>query len=356
VPLDRSHRLTDQSVVMDKPDDIASVFDALRRVPERGFFTKERALNDVAEELGYQLLLRPDWIRPHVAELVRLGAAAAMTFEWQCLLLDGAPDGLVRELIDAARASKDVAAIALVLATRNPVAMKAVAALASERPDVARECRILGFYLPEGMAADPRFTLERKALRLLPDTNPVGAPHAVGLALDEIVVPGEDRIAFHYLSVTPRLVGGMPGWEGQAHSVAPRHWPDWTLVTRSRERGRLQVIALSLGDDRSSDDELADKLDEAARTSQTEAAVAMIPFDDELVYANQHPLATPNVIGIVGGPPMGLAAAPLCPDCGRLMFHLGYTGTQVREYGDGFRSLFICETCRTSATVATLWN
>ena len=50
MPLDRSHRLTDQTVAMNGPDDIGLLFAALERLPERGFFTEERAKREVAEE------------------------------------------------------------------------------------------------------------------------------------------------------------------------------------------------------------------------------------------------------------------------------------------------------------------
>ena len=84
-------------------------------------------------------------------------------------------------------------------------------------------------------------------------------------------------------------------------------------------------------------------------------AVTLLPFDDRLVYANQHVVMTPGVVGVMGGPPMGLAPTPDCVQCGRLMFHVAWAD-QGSAYGDGFRSLFICEDCRISATLATLWN
>jgi hypothetical protein len=65
---------------------------------------------------------------------------------------------------------------------------------------------------------------------------------------------------------------------------------------------------------------------------------------------------TPNVIGVVGGPPMDMAQAPVCPDCRRPTFLVGWIETAVRPYGDGFRSSFICEDCRISTTLATTWE
>jgi hypothetical protein len=38
------------------------------------------------------------------------------------------------------------------------------------------------------------------------------------------------------------------------------------------------------------------------------------------------------------------------------MFHVTTVENHVREYGDGWRSLFICEDCLTIACNATGWN
>ena len=336
-------------------DDIRMVFDALRRIPERGFFTKDRAQRDVAEEVGYQLLVHPEWIRPHVPELVSQGVAAAMDFAWQCLLMADAPADLIDELI--ARTKGDDSsriAIDLLLASRQPEALFAVAELAARDPQTAQDSREMGFDANPAGGLVPRFAIDRMALRMLPETAPQRSLHAVGLPLEQVVAPGEDRITFHYLSVTPSAMVGLPPWQGRAHIVAPRHWPNWTLHGQPDDQGRLRVIALDLGSDRSLDDELIDKLDDAAQTNQASAAVELAAFDDGLTYANQHPLLTPNVIGVLGGPPIGLAPAPICSSCGRVTFHIGWTDTHTREYGDGFRSLFICEDCRISATLATV--
>jgi hypothetical protein len=365
VPLDRSRRLTDQSVVMNKAEDIGLVFDALRRVRERTFFTRERAQRDVAEEIGYQLLIHPDWILPHVPELVRNGVTAAMHFAWQCLLMSGAPSEIVGSLIQSLGSAQPQVArrarLAL-LASRVPVALEAVAAMASEDESVASECRDLGFHLQTAGSLVPRFTVERRGLRLRPDTTAHDAPHAVGLPLDAVVAHGEDRISFSYLSVTPATFAALPRWEGRAHLVSPRLWPFWTLVASAGTDSRLRVIGIEdewvVGDYTTRDSEVG-KLDKAASAAHVSAAVELAMFDDLLTYANQHPLRTPSLIGVLGGPPpgpypLGLAYAtpPLCPTCGRVMFHVGWT-TYTCGYGDGVRLLFLCEDCRTSATVAT---
>lgn len=357
MPLEREGRLTDQSVVMERPEDIELVFAALRRVPSRGFFTKDRALREVAEEVGYQLLVHPDWIVPHVDALVREGVAAAMDFDWLCPLMEHASAELIAEAADRARVDDgDIGAITLLLAARTPDAMTVIADLARSRDRVRHACRYLGFDVPADGPAEPRFTIERRALRFLDGTPVTEAPHAVGLPLTEVVAPGEDRITWHYLSVTPDRFPALPRWPGRAHIVAVRAWPDWTLFGHPDETSRLELVGIDLGEDRSLD-ELNDQLDGAAADPrQPSGAVELLPFDDRLTFANQHPLLTPGVMGVLGGPPMGLAFAPACPGCGRLMFHAGHIEARPREYGDGFRSLFLCERCLVSATLATLWN
>ena len=355
MPLDRSSRLTDQSVVMESPDDIGLVFDALRRIPERGFFTRDRAQREIAEEIAYQCLVHPDWIRPHVAQLVRLGAVAAMDFEWQCRLMDLAPDALIADLIDGLRGDGVPEAIDLLLASRHPAAMAEVADIAQRHPGMKTRLRDRGFHLPPEGPAVPRFTTEQCGVKLMPDAPAVGAAHAVGLPLAAVVAPGDDRITFHYASLTPAALSTVPAWDGQAHIIAVRSFTGWTAFTAADQAGRLSVVDIRFDNDRSLDD-LVDVLDDAAVLPQVSAAVELLPYDDQLTYANQHPFVTAGVFGVLGGPPMGLSPAPECPKCAKLMFHVAYVDTSVREYGDGFRSLFICEDCRVSATLATLFN
>jgi hypothetical protein len=65
---------------------------------------------------------------------------------------------------------------------------------------------------------------------------------------------------------------------------------------------------------------------------------------------------TEGVVGIVGGPPIGLYPNPKCSKCKRLMFHVLTAECQIREYSQGFLGLFICEDCGIVASNATNWN
>lgn len=356
MPLERNGRLTDQTVAMERPEDIDLVFAALRRVPTRGFFTRDRAQREIAEEVGYQLLVHPDWIIPHVDALTREGVAAAMTFDWLCLLMEHASAELVAAVVDRARADEeDIEAGLLLLAARTPDAMMVIGDLARSRERVRDDCRHLGFDVPAKGPAEPRFTTKRRALRLHDGTAIAGALHAAGLPLSEVAAHGEHRITFHYLSVTPSEFPALPRWSGRAHFVSIRAWTGWTAFARPDPAGRLSVTQIDLDEDESLD-ELVGMLDEAPGHPQPSGAVELLPFDDQLTFVNQHPQLTPGVFGVLGGPPMGLAPAPVCPSCARVMFHAGYIEARPREYGDGFRSLFLCEHCVASATLATLWN
>jgi hypothetical protein len=89
--------------------------------------------------------------------------------------------------------------------------------------------------------------------------------------------------------------------------------------------------------------------------------VELRPYDSHLVFDNSYGLLTPDVadaafVGHAGGPPIGIYPNPSCPRCARLMFHVVSVEHHIRDYGDGWRSLFICEDCHLVTCNATNWN
>ena len=84
--------------------------------------------------------------------------------------------------------------------------------------------------------------------------------------------------------------------------------------------------------------------------------VTLRPYDDRLVYCNGHIHRTEGVEGTAGGPPIGLYPNPICPACNRLTFHAFTVTDEIRSYGDGWRSLFVCEDCYIVACSATSSN
>jgi len=95
---------------------------------------------------------------------------------------------------------------------------------------------------------------------------------------------------------------------------------------------------------------------EAELDPPSQAGVEVHPYDKTLTYRNGHVSLTPGVCGTAGGPPIGIYPNPVCPDCEMLMFHGASIESSVREYGEGFRSVFFCEHCVRTAVTGTNWN
>ena len=87
-----------------------------------------------------------------------------------------------------------------------------------------------------------------------------------------------------------------------------------------------------------------------------EGAVELRILDDTMTYRNGHIMFTTGATGIAGGPPLGIHPNPNCPSCGKLMFHVVTVEHHIREFGDGWRSGYLCEDCRTVACTGTGWN
>ena len=72
-------------------------------------------------------------------------------------------------------------------------------------------------------------------------------------------------------------------------------------------------------------------------------------------------IVTPGLIDLhthvyAGGTSLGVGRIPHCRSCGVLMFHLASLEHHVRDYGDGWRGLFVCAECELVTCNATGWN
>jgi hypothetical protein len=167
----------------------------------------------------------------------------------------------------------------------------------------------------------------------------------------------QQLVTWHYCSVSLATIAGLPHLDvTRLHLVSPPLFDEWTLYCDLVPGGRYEHPILSPSTEADSEE-----MQELRRTAieQQEAGrgqLVLLPFDDRLVYRNGHVLLTPGVKGTVGGPPIGNYPNPCCPSCEKLMFHVATLTNGVREYGDGFRSLFVCEDCERVACHATGWN
>jgi hypothetical protein len=221
----------------------------------------------------------------------------------------------------------------------------------------------MGFWIAsESGPAVPRFTLERRAAQLQPFDDPletlVTLPHPVGLPLTAVMRdPDQQVVTWHYCSFEVGSIAGLPSVSAtRLHLVSPPLFDVWTVHGAFDADGRY--IQPTLSPDTKVDQEEMEDLRQMARSRQDvgRGQLVLLPFDDELIYCNGHVELTPGVRGTVGGPPIGLYPNPFCPSCGTLMFHIATMRGGVREYGDGFRSLFVCEDCGRAASHATGWN
>jgi hypothetical protein len=221
------------------------------------------------------------------------------------------------------------------------------------------EYALVGVWVPAQGPARRRFSTHRSALFLRPVADAgelAGVNNPVGLPLDRIVrAPDRTPVSWHYLSLRVAEVPGVPAWPAQrVHLVGARANWDWTLTARVDDQGRYYDETVEFGGPPDPDDEASLRGEEAYGGGL--GAVDVRPYDADLVYCNGHIMLTPGVVGTAGGPPIGIYENPSCRSCGRLMFHVLSVEHHVRDYGDGFRSLFLCEDCRIVACNATGWN
>ncbi|MEO6887516.1 MAG: hypothetical protein ABI456_00730 [Ktedonobacteraceae bacterium] len=353
--------------------DVRAVFEkALALSQTTGFSTRQRYHADIEDHFYYIGAICPQHFRPLQNEVVNLTDQQLTFFNlsfatWLYLLQD-APDSCVEQLMQRlARADQKRPPYILetmLAAIGTPAALAAMADYAA-RTHGQKAFRDLGFWLPGGnRSAEPRFTRHRQAVRFQPvddmlssdelvkRTHPVGLP--VSFVAEE---SAQSLITWHYVTLDLSQIAGLPATPfSRLHLVSPPHDSMWTLFCAISAQNLYTQATLDMSEDE--DPEMLEKLREQAIAYQPtgRGEVLLLPYDDQLVYRNGHTQMTPGVHGDVGGPPLGGYESPCCPVCGKSMFHVCTVASTLREYGDGFRSAFLCEGCLQVASLATGWN
>jgi hypothetical protein len=336
---------------VDRPDDVAVLVELLER-PD----ADTRGLGD---HFAFLAGTRPDWFLPY-QEVVVTGMLDRFEagFADRCVLFAGAPDRCVDHLVSRLRdrwSWSDASALA---------AIGTDAALAAVADDVRagaprRAYENLGVWVPDTGPARHRFSPHRRAV-LLRTADPHGelaaADHPVGLPVEQVAPdPQAGPISWHYVSLRIADVPGLPAWPAErVHLVGTRASCMWTLHANIDDQGRYRDATAVF--DQEPDAEEFEIYRSPEVPGRGDGAVDLRPYDADLVYCNGHTQLSPGLVGTAGGPPIGVYANPSCRSCGRLMFHVASVENHVREYGDGWRSMFVCEDCHTVACNATAWN
>lgn len=360
-------------IPVESADDVPRVFEAgiALSTQQLSAFARECRQRDLEDHFFYIGAIMPEAFRPLQEDLVRLPDEQIVTFSFThhtwLYLLYGAPDVCVDQLVNRLSRPNNPNMVTFALQEMlmgicTPAALEALATCArktSTQEDIANA----GFWMPpDGSPAVPRFTRQRMAARLVPFDGSVSEleilPHPVGLPLELVMNdPDQDVVVWHYCTVDASAIGGMPASRvARLHLVGPPLFDRWTVFSAIGPNGRYGEPLLS-SDTEIDEEEMVDLRNEALRHQEAgRGMLELLPYDDNLVYCNGHVLLTPEVEGDVGGAPIGVYANPLCPTCHKLMFHVASFENGVREFGEGFRCLYVCEDCMIAASRAVSSN
>lgn len=271
-------------------------------------------------------------------------------FDALCLFLTDLESDVFDELAQRAATSNDFFDWWLLAAVDSEPA-RHIAADAARAAGKLDELHDLGVEVGATGPAVWRFARDRYAM--FADPSASGARHR--WEPPKASVAEDVQVRWAYCTVDVAAVGTMPAWSpGLAHMIAVARDPVWTAQGSIDGEGRIIDVTV-LAEDEDADYEAAVASHRASIEGTEESLAArLVAFDDQLVYCNGHVELTPDLLAVVGGPPLGLYGSPDCRSCGRLMFHVASLAD--RRYDEGFRSLYICERCTIVATTAKNWN
>lgn len=379
---------------LETSEDVANLVAALRAVKDEPASSKRGDLaRDLGDHLAYLAGTRPELFAPFRDEVLQLPREdrehVSARFATLAVLMAGASDASADHLARELEKTPADFHLPYLLASIGTAHALQCAADHARKHDKVDAYRRMGIQVGREGPAQPRFTVSRRAVfkrPLEPGERLEGCRHPVGLPVAE-VLRRTSMVTWHYLTLALEDVPGLPPLATKRLPlVSPRENWGWTLFLEIDPQGG--VTPTRVVDDHGKDlrpslrrmntlhlfprklaelwlavtfeDDCVLDFDEGLRDREREggdqAKLELRPYDAELTYCNGHILSTEGVVGTAGGPPIGIYPPPSCPTCARQMFHLLSVTHHVRDYGDGFRSLFACEDCGVAACQATSWN
>lgn len=369
MPLKLLHNVIDPSVGSERDVQMVLEWGLSLSPSSLGRARYEHSVRDLGDYFYYVGAVYPGYVRPLQYAIVTASDTQLANFSWPFVvwlyLLQGASDAcadhLAQRLVAPGLNSflRDTLE-AMLASIGTPSALDALANYVRRKDRIAA-LEDMGFWIPEGREpAVPRFMSTRLAAQVIrvEDGDSATYPNPIGLPLSAIMAdPTQEVITWHYCSLDLAAIPGLPAFPAsRVHLVSPPSDDNWTVFCKPLSDGRY-VQAVVRGTTHT-DSEWEQIFRERANAGHDfgRGRLELIPYDDRLIYANCHIELTPGVEGDVGGPPIGLYPNPRCLSCQRLMFHVSTMTSDVRKYGEGFRSLYLCENCGLVASHATSWN
>ncbi len=345
---------------VDTAEGVARLVDELRALKDvRKDSQRTNLSRDLDDHLAYVAGAHPELFAKHRDEVLQFSpeehANFYCSFDHLAVLVAGGSNESVDHLVELLEQDPGSFQLpAKLAAVGTPYALERVAEFARTY-DRVREFWDLSVFVPEQGPAEYRFSPSRRAVFLRPlgfGENLHDCTHPVGLPIGEAVGDEQSLAVWHYVTLNLREVPGLPNFGiEELPLVSPRHYSNWILYLDTHSDGTVEPTHVEC-EDRSCDDLLSDHEVESGPPRKVE----LHPYDANLVYCNGHIQCTDDVVGTAGGPGIGLYPPPACSACGKLMFHILTVEHHVRDFGDGFRSLFACEDCHKAACQATGWN
>jgi len=339
--------------------DVAVLVDTAHAVGQLQNESKRSAMSrDLADHFAFLAGARPQLFKPHQERVASFTDTEIVgfcpAFGDLSVLMEGADDKAVMSLVERlGERPDDFVRMWMLAAIGSASALEAAAEHAR-----AHRCRAtfeeIGVEIPETGPASWRFSRNRLAVFKRATADVAAAEHPVGLEVNEVVASPQGAVTWHYASITTTGLNLGISLPERLHLVGPRRSCVWTMFFAVDHQSRYCFPTAMLSEDGGDDDD--DMLRGLERADGDKGQLELRPYDADLVYCNGHILLTDAVVGTLGGPPIGLYPNPRCPTCARMMFHAMSVEHHVRQYGDGFRSIYYCEDCSRAACTATNWN
>ena len=229
----------------------------------------------------YLSATHPEWFAPYRdLAVTELPTRLPMDLATAAILLPGTSDAAIERLCDRlAETPSDWGTLSLLAGANDPTGMEVLADVTRTHGSTEWLNR-MGVHVGDSLPAIWRFTPHRYAI-VVPARDAESADGLVGAPIADVAVDPQGLITWHYLSLRPAAVEGVPAWPSEyVHLVSPRtFW--FTLHCNVLPDGRYTEPEV--------DDEgepFDSGMHEAEADPLPRTTAALHRYDESLVYRN----------------------------------------------------------------------